>query len=72
MLFGNAMVQSHSLHMDKKVVGLVANIKKWRDAEKIAAIKAKKTKERTLKAEEATKKIKNELSMVRSKHSHYL
>ena len=36
----NTAARSHSLCMDEKVAGLVADVKKWKDAEKVAAEEA--------------------------------
>lgn len=54
------------------MAGLVADVKKWRDAEKAASERAKKVEEQAARAEEARKKAEGELSFVRSDHSHYL
>ncbi|GMN49573.1 hypothetical protein TIFTF001_018739 [Ficus carica] len=51
---------------------LVAEVKRWRDAEKVAAKKAKKAEEHALKAEEVRKKAENELASARSEHFRYL
>ena len=59
---GNAGVQSHSLRMDNKVTGLVADVKKWRDAEKLTIENAKKAKKHATKAKEAKKKTENKLA----------
>lgn len=69
---GNVAARSHSLCMDNKVAGLVANIKKWKDAEKVVTEKAKKAEERALKVEVARKMADNELALTRFEHSHYL
>lgn len=57
MFSGKAVARSHFLRMDDKVAGLVANVKKWRDAEKVTAEKAKKSKERAIKHEEAENEL---------------
>ncbi|GMN53243.1 hypothetical protein TIFTF001_022391 [Ficus carica] len=46
--------------MDKKAVSLVAEVKRWRDAVKVASKKAKKAEERSSKADEARKKAKEQ------------
>ncbi|GMN67228.1 hypothetical protein TIFTF001_036289 [Ficus carica] len=68
----NTVARSHYLCMDDKMAVLVANVKKWKDAEKVAVENAKKAEERALKAEEAKKKVKNELALARYEHSCYL
>ena len=55
MFSNNAVVRSHSLQIDNKVVGMVVDIKKWRNAKKVAAKKTKKT-------EGAKKKAKSKLA----------
>lgn len=72
MLSSNTAAQSHSLCMDDKVAGLVADVKKWRDVKKVAIEKAKKAEKCILKAEEAKKKTENELTLAQSEHSSYL
>lgn len=45
--------------MDNKVAGLVIDVKKWKDAEKLTTKKAKMAKKRAMKAKEAKKKTEN-------------
>lgn len=66
---GNDAARSHFLRMDEKVSGLITDIKKWKDAKKVAAKKAKKAEERALKSKEGKKKAENKLAIARSKHS---
>ena len=60
----NAATWSHSIRMDDKVLRLVADVKKWKDAQKVATEKVKKVEEYALKANEAKKKAKNELPLM--------
>lgn len=46
----NIAARNHSLCMDEKVAGLVTDVKKWKDAEKVAAEKAQKAEEYAQKA----------------------
>ena len=69
---GNAAPRSHINFIDDKVAGLVTEVKKWREAKKVASEKAKKAEKQAFKAKEARKKAKVKLPMVRSKHSQYL
>lgn len=57
---GNTVARNHSNSMDEKAVSLVAEVKRWRDAEKVASEKAKKAEERSSKADEARKKAKEQ------------
>lgn len=58
--------------MDDKVDGLIANVKKWKDAEQVAVEKAKKAEECVLNAKETKKKAEDELASARLNHSRYL
>ena len=58
--------------MEEKVVGLVADVKKWRHAEKTASKRATKAEEQVTRAEEATRRDKGEVSSLRFEHSRYL
>ncbi|GMN22567.1 hypothetical protein TIFTF001_040288 [Ficus carica] len=70
--FGNAAARNHINRMDEKVAGLVSEVKKWREAEKMALKKANKAKEQALKVEEARKKVEVELSSIQYENSRYL
>lgn len=72
MFSGNATARSHFKRMDDKVAGLVAKVKKWRKADKLASEKAKKAEVQALKAEEARKRAEGELASIRSEHSRNL